>query len=795
MVNGASQANLGAVSAATGSSVAGFTGTADGRVNALAISGPSLFAAGEFDNIGGASRPGVARLSAADGAADPAFNANSDGSVDALAVSAAGVFVGGSFGQIGGQDREHLAQLNASTGLATAWNPGADGRVLDMALVGAALVIVGEFEQAAGEERLHAAALDTTVTTNAALPWNPSFERDVHNLDVDGNGVMFLGGDFHYYGAVKRQNLAAVDLLTGELLPWNPGADGWVRALDVLGNTVYIGGDFSTIGGVSRSRIAALDVVTGVVSAWTASPNGPVKGLMVFGNAVYFVGDFSLIKNNTARAHGAAVGTDGSILPWNPAADDIIESVFVTSSRAYLGGQFATLGGVAHVRLGAVDAATGAEVAAFTPTVNGTIYRVDLQNDLLFFGGNFDLVNGSTRNNAAAVRANAGMPDDGTVVGWHPDVGGPLYDIDAFGDVVYLAGGFGSVAGESRPGIAMVDALANGGALRSWEPEDVSGGAISVIDTSDTAVLFGGLLHDENGVEIGAVLYPNAAGAGVPRPPTTPDVLVRGGQLTLRWTAPPLGARPSTYVIEGGSGPGRSDLANFATGNLDTSFTAGGLGPGTYYVRMRSRNGSGTGTASLEQAFVVGGAGCSGPPAAPLDLRATVNGTSVTLDWLASPQSIATSYRVLAGSASGVADIGSFDVGGVTTFSTPAPQGAYFVRVQAANGCGVGVPSAETVVVVGSAVVPPGPVFGLESTVTGSSVSLEWGAPSAGTGPFQYRVEAGSAPGLSNLASLVVATPSFVTSGVPSGVYYVRVRALSAAGTGPASNEIVVAVP
>jgi hypothetical protein len=60
---------------------------------------------------------------------------------------------------------------------------------------------------------------------------------------------------------------------------------------------------------------------------------------------------------------------------------------------------------------------------------------------------------------------------------------------------------------------------------------------------------------------------------------------------------------------------------------------------------------------------------------------------------------------------------------------------------------------------------------------------------------LQYRVEAGSAPGLSNLASLVVATPSFVTSGVPSGVYYVRVRALSAAGTGPASNEIVVAVP
>lgn len=793
-VNGVSQANLGGVHAADGSSLATFQGTADGRVNALAVSGGALFAAGEFHSIGGAARRGVARLAAANGLADAAFNATSDGSVSALAVSAAGVFVGGSFSSIGGQDRSHLAQLNASTGLASSWNPGTDGHVADLALVGTALVIVGDFEEAAGEERLHAAALDTTAAADAALPWNPSIERAVDTLDIDGTGVMFLGGDFHYYGAVKRHNLAAIDLLHGELLPWNPGADGWVRALDILGNTVYIGGDFTTIGGASRARIAALDVVTGAVSSWTAGPNGPVKGLMVFGDAVYFVGEFTAIKNSTSRGYGAAVGTDGSIRPWNPAADDVIESVFVTATRAYVGGQFATLGGVAHVRLGAVDSTTGAQVAAFGPAVNGTIYRVDVQDSLLFFGGSFSMVNGSVRNNAAAVRLNAGMSDDGQLQAWHPDAGGPLYDIDAFGDVVYLAGGFGSVGGESRPGIAMVDALPNGGALRSWEPDDVSGGAISVIDASDEAVLFGGLLYDENWVEIGAVLYPDAAAPGVPRPPTPPTVLVRGSQLTLTWAAPPMGSRPATYVVEGGSGPGRSDLANFATGSADTTLTAGGLGPGTYYVRLRSRNASGTSLASLEQAFVVGAAGCSGPPAAPLDLRATVSGTSVTLDWRASPQSIATAYRLLAGSASGLSNLGTFNVGGVTSFATTAAAGAYFVRAQAVNPCGTGVPSAEAVAVIGSPIVPSGPVFGLESSVTGRTVSLAWGAPSVGTGPFQYQVEAGSAPGLSDLARVVVGTPVFSTGGVPPGVYYVRVRAMTAAGLGPAGNEVIVVV-
>ena len=159
-------------------------------------------------------------------------------------------------------------------------------------------------------------------------------------------------------------------------------------------------------------------------------------------------------------------------------------------------------------------------------------------------------------------------------------------------------------------------------------------------------------------------------------------------------------------------------------------------------MRLRSRNANGTSPASLEQAFVVGAAGCSGPPGAPLDLRASVSGTSVTLEWRDSPQSIPTTYRLLAGSASGASNLGTFDVGGVTTFTTTAPPGAYFVRAQAANPCGVGVPSAEAVAVVGNAVVPPGPAFGLESSVVrhhcvadlGSAVPRNRPVPVSGRG-------------------------------------------------------------
>ncbi|MDH4066006.1 MAG: fibronectin type III domain-containing protein, partial [Acidobacteriota bacterium] len=705
------------------------------------------------------------------------------------------LFVGGSFGAIGGQSREHIAALGATDGAASAWNPGADGDVEAIALAGTTLVVVGHFEEIAGVERLRVAALDTTRVANIALPWNPSLETSAEAVHVDAAGHVFVSGDFNFFGAVKRQNLAAFDLLTGELRPWNPGANGWVRALDVLGNVVYIGGDFTTIGGASRSRIAGLDAVTGVVSDWTADPNAPVNGLMAYEDAIYFVGNFSQIKNGMSRLRGAAVRTDGTVLAWNPAANGAIETLFVTADRVFVGGDFTTLGGVAHQRLGAVDRTTGAQVAPFAPSVSGSVIRLDVEGDVVFFGGSFGMANGSTRSNAAAVKTAPGMGDDGQLQGWNPSVSGPIYDLDAFGDVVYLAGGFGAVGGSSRPGIAMVDALPNGGSLRSWRPEDVSGGSISVIDTSETAVLFGGLLRDLNGIDIGAVLYPEAGLVGAPPPPTTPEILVRGSTLSLSWTAPPLGARPTAYVIEGGSGPGLRDLANFSTGTAATTFTAAGLGPGTYFVRMRSQNGYGAGRTTLEQAFVVGASGCSGPPAAPLDLGASMNSSSVTLAWRAAPQSIASSYRLLVGSASGASDLGAFDVGAATTFTTTAPPGAYFVRVQAVNPCGLGAPSAEAVAVVGGVPVPPGPVFALSGSVSSTTVSLAWAAPSFGTGPFQYLVEAGSRPGLANLATMTSASPSFATSGVPAGIYYVRVRALSAAGVGPAGNEIVVVVP
>jgi hypothetical protein len=76
----------------------------------------------------------------------------------------------------------------------------------------------------------------------------------------------------------------------------------------------------------------------------------------------------------------------------------------------------------------------------------------------------------------------------------------------------------------------------------------------------------------------------------------------------------------------------------------------------------------------------------------------------------------------------------------------------------------------------------------------GGSVSFVWTTPSGN--PSTYVIEAGSAPGLTNLVNsdLGSAATTLTATGVAAGTYYVRVRAKNSCGVGPASNEIVVSI-
>ena len=74
----------------------------------------------------------------------------------------------------------------------------------------------------------------------------------------------------------------------------------------------------------------------------------------------------------------------------------------------------------------------------------------------------------------------------------------------------------------------------------------------------------------------------------------------------------------------------------------------------------------------------------------------------------------------------------------------------------------------------------------------GSTVDLRWTAPSGAAVATEYIIEAGSAPGRSDLAVLRVGNVTHFSTQAPPGVYYVRVRGVNASGVGAASNEVIV---
>jgi hypothetical protein len=124
------------------------------------------------------------------------------------------------------------------------------------------------------------------------------------------------------------------------------------------------------------------------------------------------------------------------------------------------------------------------------------------------------------------------------------------------------------------------------------------------------------------------------------------------------------------------------------------------------------------------------------------------------------------------------------------------PNAIYYVRVRAVNADGSSAPSNEVIVVVpggGGCTTPPSAPSNLTSSLFGLLVTLNWtaagGCPATG-----YIVQAGSAPGASDVAIINLGASTTLSASAPPGTYYVRVVAVNGFGASVASNEIVVSV-
>jgi hypothetical protein len=189
-------------------------------------------------------------------------------------------------------------------------------------------------------------------------------------------------------------------------------------------------------------------------------------------------------------------------------------------------------------------------------------------------------------------------------------------------------------------------------------------------------------------------------------------------------------------------------------------------------------------------------------PGAPRNLQVqaiqTPSGAwQVTLIW-EPPAAGATAlaFVIQAGTAAGLSDFVNLDLGDTRTridaFVNVAVPTTYYIRLRARNQDGVGPASNEAILTL-SPCAAPRQVTGLRASVAGSGLTLTW--DSAGDGVQSYVIEAGTAPGTSNLTIFDTrnTSTSFATT-VPNGTYYIRVRARGPCGDGLSSVEIVVRV-
>jgi hypothetical protein len=118
------------------------------------------------------------------------WTANTDTSVKALSADATTLYVGGTFGTLGGQIRLRIGASDLATGATTTWTPNLTGTVTDiwaLLTAGTEEFVGGTYTQLGGQLRANLASLDTTTSSNNALPFVSHANSQVYSLALGGS--------------------------------------------------------------------------------------------------------------------------------------------------------------------------------------------------------------------------------------------------------------------------------------------------------------------------------------------------------------------------------------------------------------------------------------------------------------------------------------------------------------------------------------------------------------------------------------------------------------------------------
>lgn len=277
------------------------------------------------------------------------------------------------------------------------------------------LFLFGDFTTAGTNAlpRRNAARIDPA--TGLADNWNPAFvsEGDPSSLLRRANGDVLTGGPIVGVGAIPRQNLAAIDLLTGLPTSWNPSASSTVQVLAVRGGNVYAGGSFETMGATPRNGLARFSAATGALDpSWNPDNGGfgaTVNALLVEADGALWAGGRFSTLGGAARENVARLNPNGTANTAFDAQFASLAQEVLTLAQSpgtghlWIGGRFegaGVIGGQQRDYIAVVNATSGALQADFdTNRPNDTVRAIAFsESGTAYVAGSFTMVGPAMKN-------------------------------------------------------------------------------------------------------------------------------------------------------------------------------------------------------------------------------------------------------------------------------------------------------------------------------------------------------------------------------------------------------------
>ena len=259
-IKGRNIARLSKLDLTTGNVNTGFSAGATSHVYALRVKGNRLYVGGAFNTLAGQPAPRIGAVNTTTGALDPDFNPSASNAVHAIVVSPDGntVYAGGDFLNIGGGARGWIAPLSATTGTLLPLT-------FQYPLVATSTPYLIDLDISPSGDRIFAGL---GGFENQAVSWSTVTGRRQWGRQVDGdmqavkysNGNVYAGFHEGDLGDATIRSLA-IDANTGVSEPvWHIPMDSFfgVWDIDASPDGLVFGGEFANVNGVATQGVAIM---------------------------------------------------------------------------------------------------------------------------------------------------------------------------------------------------------------------------------------------------------------------------------------------------------------------------------------------------------------------------------------------------------------------------------------------------------------------------------------------------------------------------------------------------------